>query len=77
MERGQIATQYVDENGLPSDQVQYNPNGSFCAVEGLCSPDGHVMGRMGHAERLLGGSCKNVPGNRTYQMFQNGVNYFK
>ena len=57
--------------------IAHNPNGSFCAVEGLCSPDGHVMGRMGHAERLLGGSCKNVPGNRTYQMFQNGVNYFK
>ena len=74
---GQVSYQYVDEAGQPTMDIAHNPNGSFCAVEGLCSPDGHVMGRMGHAERLLGGSCKNVPGNRTYQMFQNGVNYFK
>ncbi|MBE5781511.1 MAG: phosphoribosylformylglycinamidine synthase, partial [Clostridiales bacterium] len=74
---GQVCTQFVDEAGNPTMEIAHNPNGSFCAIEGICSPDGHVMGRMGHSERLIGGACKNVPGNKDFQLFQNGVRYFK
>lgn len=51
---GQVSYQYVDEAGQPTMDIAHNPNGSFCAVEGLCSPDGHVMGRMGHARAAAG-----------------------
>ena len=59
---GQIATQYVDPEGRPTMDAQYNPNGSVAAIEGLTSPDGRVFGRMGHAERLASGLYRNAAG---------------
>jgi len=74
---GQIATQYVDENGIPTMEVPHNPNGSAFAVEGICSPDGRVFGRMAHAERNDEGLYRNVPGNRDCGMFRSAVEYFR
>ncbi len=74
---GQIATQYADEDGLPSMDIRCNPNGSAWAVESLTSPDGRVMGRMGHAERSLPGLYRNVPNNGMDPMFLSAVDYFK
>ena len=74
---GQIATQYVDDRGLATDDVQYNPNGSILAVEGITSPDGRVFGKMGHAERIGAGLYKNVPGEYDMKMFEAAVEYFK
>ena len=48
---GQIATQYVDLAGNPSSDIEFNLNGSVCAIEGITSPDGRVLGKMGHSER--------------------------
>ena len=76
-ENGQLATQYVDLNGLPTMDIQYNPNGSVCAVEGITSPDGRVFGKMGHSERVGSLLYKNVPGNFDIGMFKNAVEYFK
>ena len=74
---GQIATQYVDKNGNATMDIQYNPNGSFCAVEGITSPDGRVFGKMGHTERYDNGLYKNVPGNFDMGMFRALVKYYK
>ena len=74
---GQICTQYVDLQGEPSMDVHFNPNGSACAVEGICSPDGRVFGRMGHAERWGSGLYKNVPGQYDMKMFESAVKYFR
>ncbi len=74
---GQIATQYVDENGDPSMQTAYNPNGSICAVEGITSPDGRVFGKMGHSERVGANLYRNVPGEYDIRMFEAAVKYFK
>ena len=74
--RGQIATQYVDEDGNPTMAVPHNPNGSAFAVEGISSPDGRVFGRMAHAERNDAGLYVNVPGARDNGMFASAVNYF-
>ncbi len=76
-ENGQIATQYVDLEGNPSMDVQFNPNGSLYAVEGITSPDGRVFGKMGHSERVGKGLYKNVPGNYDIRMFEAAVKYFK
>ena len=76
-ENGQIATQYVDENGKPTMNIRYNPNGSFEAVEGITSPDGRVFGKMGHSERFSDNVYKNVDGNKDNRMFINAVDYFK
>ena len=59
---GQIATQYVDESGKPTYDIHFNPNGSTFAIEGITSPDGRVIGKMGHSERIGNGLYKNVPG---------------
>ena len=75
--KGQIATQYVDLEGRASGDVHFNPNGSAFAVEGICSPDGRVFGKMGHAERIGSGLYKNVPGNYDMEMFKAAVEYFK
>ena len=75
--RGQIATQYVDLEGRASGDVHFNPNGSVFAVEGICSPDGRVFGKMGHAERIGSGLYKNVPGSYDMEMFRSAVEYFK
>ncbi len=73
---GQIATQYVDLTGKPSMDIRYNPNTSMCAIEGITSPDGRVLGKMGHSERKGTDICKNVPGAKDQHIFENGVKYF-
>lgn len=73
---GQIATQYVDLNGKPTMDIRYNPNTSMSAIEGITSPDGRILGKMGHSERKGFDICKNVPGEKDQQIFENGVNYF-
>ena len=74
---GQIATQYVDLSGNPTMDIQFNPNGSMCAIEGITSPDGRVFGKMGHSERYSAGIYKNVPGNYEIRMFEAAVKYFR
>ena len=73
---GQIATQYVDSYGQPSMNLAVNPNGSVWAIEGITSPDGRVLGKMGHSERAGDGLYKNVPGNLYQPIFEGGVSYF-
>lgn len=74
---GQIATQYVDLNGKQADTIEFNPNGSVCAIEGITSPDGRVLGKMGHSERKGDNLYKNVPFEKDQKIFESGVNYFK
>ena len=74
---GQVATQYVDFSGNPSMDIRFNPNGSMAAVEGLMSPDGRVLGKMGHSERFVPGLMKNVPGEKDQKLFKSGVEYFR
>lgn len=74
---GQIATQYVDYDENPSMYIPFNPNGSVEAIEGITSPDGRVLGKMGHSERLGGSVCLNVPGTKDQQLFAAGVRYYK
>ena len=74
---GQIATQYVDLNGNPTMDTAFNPNGSLFAIEGITSPDGRVIGKMGHSERIGAGLYKNVPGEYDIRMFEAAVKYFK
>ncbi len=72
----QVATQYVDEAGVPSMDLSVNPNGSVAAIEGITSPDGRVFGKMGHVERRANDLYKNVPGNTFMPIFESGVAYF-
>jgi len=74
---GQIATQYVDFDGIPTSDILFNPNNSVCAIEGITSPDGRVLGKMGHSERVGKGLYKNVPGETDIKMFASAVKYFK
>ncbi len=74
---GQIATQYVDLEGKATSDIDFNPNGSLCAIEGITSPDGRVFGKMGHSERIGDGLYKNVPGEYDIRMFEAAVKYFK
>ena len=74
---GQIATQYVDFDGEPTFDIHCNPNTSFDAIEGITSPDGRVLGKMGHSERMGNGVCINVPGAKDQKIFESGVKYFK
>ena len=76
MQNGQIATQYVDQCGEPQAGIPYNPNGSACAIEGICSPDGRILGKMGHSERMGTHIAKNVPGEKDQKLFAAGVRYF-
>jgi len=76
-ENGQILTQYVDLAGNPTNEIQYNPNGSTFAIEGITSPDGRVLGKMGHTERWAEGLYKNVDGNFDMGIFRSAVEYFK
>ena len=73
---GQIATQYVAPNGEPTYDIRYNPNGSVYAIEGITSPDGHVLGKMGHTERISNGVYKNVVGEKDQKIILSGVKYF-
>ena len=77
IENGQVATQYVDLNGNPSDDIAYNVNGSVCAIEGITSPDGRILGKMGHSERKGDNLYANVPFNKDQKIFESGVEYFK
>ncbi|MDD6160499.1 MAG: phosphoribosylformylglycinamidine synthase [Oscillospiraceae bacterium] len=74
---GQIATQYVDLSGNPTMDTEFNPNGSICAIEGITSPDGRVLGKMGHSERVGGSLYRNVPGKYEMNLFRSAVKYFK
>ena len=74
---GRIATQYVDLEGEPTMDVQSNPNGSVLAVEAICSPDGRVLGKMGHTERSGPGLYRNIPDVGIQPVFESGVDYFK
>ncbi|NLW66160.1 MAG: phosphoribosylformylglycinamidine synthase [Clostridiales bacterium] len=76
-ESGQIVTQYVDLSGKASYNIQYNPNGSVFAVEGICSPDGRVLGKMGHSERTGSGLYKNVDGRYDMGLFASAAEYYK
>jgi len=73
---GQIATQYVDPTGQPSMDVEWNPNGSICAIEGITSPCGRVLGKMGHSERRGPFVGVNVPGEKVQPIFEAGTRYF-
>ena len=73
---GQIATQYVGEDGKPSMDLAVNPNGSLDCIEGITSPDGRVFGKMGHVERRGEGLYANVPGEKFMPVFESGVAYF-
>jgi phosphoribosylformylglycinamidine synthase len=73
---GQIATQYVDTEGKATYDIRYNPNGSMYAIEGITSPDGRILGKMGHSERKSSNVCINVPGNKDQMLFEAGVRYF-
>ncbi|MBD5639919.1 phosphoribosylformylglycinamidine synthase [Clostridium botulinum] len=77
IDNGQIVTQYVDVNGNVTSDIKYNPNGSIFAVEGICSPDGRILGKMAHSERIGYGTLKNVPGNNDQKIFDAGIKYFK
>ena len=74
---GQIATQYVDLNGQPTMDLSYNPNGSLLAIEGITSPDGRILGKMGHSERRGDGLYENVAGDTFQPIFEGGVDYFR
>lgn len=73
---GQIATQYVDANGVASMDPAINPNGSVSAIEGITSPCGRVLGKMGHTERAGLHVAKNIPGEKHQPLFAGGVGYF-
>ena len=74
---GQVATQYVDFNGNPSNDICHTPNGSYEAIEGITSPDGRILGKMAHSERTGTDIAINVPGNKYQPIFAGGVNYFR
>ena len=77
IDNGQVATQYVDLTCSPTMDLRYNPNGSVLAIEGITSPDGRVLGKMGHSERSADALYKNVTGDKYQPIFEGGVNYFK
>ncbi len=74
---GQVATQYVDENGVPTMDEEWNVNGSYCAVEGITSPDGRVLGKMAHSERRGRSVAMNIYGEQDMKIFESGVAYLK
>ena len=74
---GQVATQYVDGAGVPSLDIDVNPNGSIMSIEGIFSPDGRVFGKMGHSERYGDFVGRNIPGDKHQPLFESGAEYFK
>lgn len=76
-ENGQIATQYVDYSDKATYDIRYNPNGSVSAIEGITSPDGRILGKMGHSERMGKDIFQNIPGEKDQMIFKSGVEYFK
>lgn len=77
IEKGQIAAQYVDFNGNPSYDGDFNPNGSLHSIEAITSPDGRVLGKMGHSERIGKNLYKNVYGEMDQKIFEAGIKYFR
>ena len=76
-ENGQVATQYVDLSGNPTMDEDFNVNGSYCAIEGITSPDGRVLGKMAHSERRDRSVAINIYGEQDLKLFESGVAYFK
>ena len=75
---GQVATQYVDADGnLKVNDEEWNVNGSYCAIEGITSPDGRVLGKMAHCERKGDSVALNIYGEQDIRIFESGVEYFK
>ena len=74
---GQVATQYCDPNGNISMDEEWNVNGSYCAIEGITSPDGRVFGKMAHSERRARSVAMNIYGEQDLKIFESGVKYFK
>ena len=74
---GQVATRYVDLQGNPTMDEEFNPNGSYAAIEGITSLDGRVLGKMAHSERIGEGVAVNIYGNQNQHIFESGVSYFK
>ena len=77
IKNGQVATQYVDMESNATYNIEYNPNGSVYAVEGITSLDGRILGKMGHSERCYRGNIINVPGDMDQKIFESGIAYFK
>ena len=77
IKNGQIATQYVDLNGIPSQTTEWNPNASYYSIEGVFSPDGRILGKMGHSERQSQDAYLNIPGSKNQYIFESGIEYFK
>ena len=77
IKNGQVATQYVDLSGNATNDIRFNPNNSMQAIEGIISPDGRVIGKMGHSERIGAGLYKNVVGEYDMKLFKSAVEYFK
>jgi phosphoribosylformylglycinamidine synthase len=77
VENGQVATQYVDIDGNPTMDEDFNPNGSYYAIEGITSPDGRVLGKMTHSERRGDSVAINILGDKNQYIFESGVSYFK
>jgi phosphoribosylformylglycinamidine synthase len=77
IQKGQIAAQYVDFSGNASMDIDFNPNCSACAVEAVSSPDGRILGKMAHSERIGENLYKNAPGNYDQKIFESGVKYFQ
>ena len=76
-ENGQVATQYVNEEGVPTMDEEWNVNGSYMAIEGITSPDGRVLGKMAHSERRGDSVAVNIYGQQDIRIFESGVAYFK
>ena len=74
---GQVATQYCDLNGNVTMEEEWNVNGSYCAIEGITSPDGRVLGKMAHSERRDAGVAVNIYGEQDIKIFESGVEYFR
>ncbi|HJA18646.1 MAG TPA: phosphoribosylformylglycinamidine synthase [Candidatus Mediterraneibacter ornithocaccae] len=76
-ENGQVATQYCDPEGNTTMNEEWNVNGSYCAIEGITSPDGRVLGKMAHSERRDSSVAINIYGEQDMKIFESGVKYFK
>ncbi len=76
-QNGQVATRYVDLAGVPTMDEDFNPNGSYAAIEVITSPDGRVLGKMAHSERIGKGVAMNIYGDQDQHIFESGVAYYQ
>ena len=74
---GQICFQYVNDSGQATEESPFNPNGSHWGIEGICSPDGRILGKMGHSERIGRGLYQNLEEEMDQKLFASGVKYFR